>query len=361
MDKQRLIIDRIYSQFKNSIYDNALGLHPKQLLEFQKTEFGEASRQQDVKFNRWMYHDNSDNKCLYCVQDKRVVGHQGAIPIDLKLGDCSVKAAYAIDLRVNSDWKMRGLGVALIGTLMNQFDVLIGLGISDEAKKMFLRQGWHDLGQLSFFLKPMTLQGVASRNPSASPVEKIRNISALAYSKIVDYYQNIVARKIDLVPNSKFHQQHQELSEKLQPNSANYAIRDSDFLNWRYCRFPGQSFYEIYDYYSNSGKLDGFVVIKESFWNGKKSLKVVELICDSSLISGFLNKVVRMANERKVDIILIHCLNPVLTSKLKKHTFYQRPYGSNFMVYSNQSELNSRINEISAWQVVFGESDMDFD
>ncbi len=359
-NRQQLIANRIYHQYRDAIFDSMPAQHQKQLLEFQQAEFGIDSRQQNIKFNEWMYQDNSDNQRLYCLQNQHVVGHQSAIPVELKLGDLCVNAAYAIDLRITNEWKMKGLGVAMIGALMDQFDVLIGLGISDEAIKMFKRQGWHDLGQLHCYMKPININFIKSENSKTGMKKKIRNILALAFSVIVDRYKKMVTRNIILTPNSKFTQQHQDLYEKLTSHSVNTVKRGSKFLNWRYCDFPGRACYEIYDYYSDTGKLDGFTVVKESFREGKKTLKVVELIANTDLLACFINELVKMAHKKKMDIILFQFLDPVLRTELKKHAFYKIESGANFMVYNKDQKLNVKINEIRNWQVSYGESDLDF-
>jgi len=362
MNRQQIIIDRIYNQYKDSIFDDVPAAFSNELHEFQLSEFGENSRQQNAEFNQWMYLDNTENKRLYCMIDNQVVGHQGAIAIDLKIDDLRVKGAYAMDLRIADKYQMKGLGVAMIGALINRFDVIIGLGISDNAKKMLIRQGWHDLGHLNIYMKPMTRQGLKLSNSKMTLLENIRNTLAMTFSKIVDFYQDIITRKITLTPNEMFSQKHQELSQKLQSNSKNVAIKTNEYFNWRYSNFPGKFKYKLYDYLSDSGELEGFMVLREAIWNGKKTLKVVELVAQQNMMSPFIIALVKIAKTMNVELILFHCLNPVLATELKKHLFFQRSGagGSNFMVYSNKEELNNRINEIDDWQVSFGESDMDF-
>lgn len=359
MNKKRLIIDKVYETFRESIFDAVPPIHQAQLIDFQKTEFGKYSLQQNEIFNQWMYQENDANKRLYCMQNQQVVAHQSAIAIKLKLGDKVVNAAYAIDLKVCEKWKSKGVGVAMVGALMNRFDVLIGLGVSDEAKKMFERQGWQNLGRLNFYLKPMNVNGLKTNRIGASPIYHIRDFMALACSRMIDIYKNFWLPSIKLTPITEFDQRHQELCESLQTEQMNSLERSQVFLNWRFCQYPGKPAYEKYQYISDTGELEGFIVLKESLWAGKRTLKVVELQTHDKLLPLFINESVKIAKIRKVDLLIFHGLDQKLEETLEKHLFYKRSHGARFLAYSNQPALKTKIAEINHWQVHNCESDMD--
>jgi len=360
MSKRRDFIERTYQRFKSSLFDTVPAAHEQALADFRMSEFGVRSLQQIPDFNRWLYRKNSANVRYYCFDGGQVVGHQAAMGVDLKLAGRTVKAAYAIDLKVRADWKMKGLAVAMTGALMNRFDILIALGVSDDAYKMFKRQGWQDLGCLNFYIKPMTPKGAERNNTSSSLSSWWRNGTAFFLSKVADISVNNLARRANVKALDSFTREHEALCEALYGQHSNQIKRSEHYLNWRFCEFPGKNPYRIFEYRLKNQNLVGFMIVKECHWHGKKALVVVELQAYSEHIRTLVNESIQMAKSKSVDVLLYQCIDSNLEKRLKRSLFYQRPYGDRFLVYCEQEELIPMVCDISNWQVSYSESDMDF-
>ena len=307
-----------------------------------------------------MYHLNQNNKRIYCCVDEEVVGHQSAIEIDLNIGDTVLKAVYATDLRVRPEWKMKGLGVALMGKLINDYDVVISLGVSDEAYKMFIRQGWIDLGKTNFYLKPLTTKGLFSKDAPMTLVVRLRNYLALMYSKMNDLTCSLLSPSINLTPFEAFDESHEKFWDSVSSESKNGIKKSKEYFNWRFFQCPGSPKYEALQSVDENGRVSGYVVVKQAEWKGRSALVIVELQTESNSLDAFIHQIIKLARQKKADVVLYQGIEPKVESALQKRAFYKRPYGDRFLVYNNRPELQEAMESVDNWKVNFSDSDMDF-
>ena len=118
------------------IFDCEKETDAQDLLTFQRATFGTDARQAKPRFNHWAYMRLQGSKLSYCVRNGDVVGQQGRLHTTLHIGDKDVSAVWATDLRVRDDWKMKGLGVALIGQLLRENPVGVPGSADCEQNKM---------------------------------------------------------------------------------------------------------------------------------------------------------------------------------------------------------------------------------
>ena len=140
MNSQQKVVQRMVDRFADHIVDCAEESDIDRLLDFQQEAFGEDARQSKPRFTHWAYMCLHGSCLSYCERDGDIVGQQGRLRTTLHIGNREVPAVWATDLRVRDDWKMKGLGVALIGKLLRDYPVVMALGVSEEARKMFRRQ-----------------------------------------------------------------------------------------------------------------------------------------------------------------------------------------------------------------------------
>lgn len=361
MKKQRALIDNFFHKYRDYFFHDVPAAHPKELLAFQREEFGERAYQQDDDFNFWMYSRNNKNTRIYCFANDEVVGQQSAIAATFSLGDEEYDAAYAIDLRVRPEWKMKGLGVALIGSLMNRHDLLVGMGVSDEAYAMFRRQGWIDLGELNFYLKPISTSILKAAYTKGRLFLWLRSLAALSYSSALDLVRRSLPSELKITPATRFTQKHAKLCEKVACHYTNRMKRDLAYLQWRFFDCPEKLAYEVVDCRSANGNLEGFMVTRQARWNGLDALLIVELQADVAAMGSLLNAALGMARSRKVDVLLCQCLDARLESVLRRSGFIKRQSGTRFLVYCAREDLQQRFQAGSDWQVSFSESDLEFE
>jgi hypothetical protein len=82
------------------------------------------------------------------VVDGVIAGCLGYIPVELTVGDTTVRAAWAANWMVDDHYRRLGLGPLLIRELCRDFDVALALGGNQDAHALLPRMGWTDFGML---------------------------------------------------------------------------------------------------------------------------------------------------------------------------------------------------------------------
>jgi len=358
MNRQRAIIDRMYQSFKDCIFDDVPALHQKELIDFHKSSHGEHSLQQDVAFNHWLYQKNTTNKRFYCYRDKQVVGQQSAMEVELKMGDKIINAAYAIELWVRPEWKMKGLGVAMIGALIDRYDVLIGLGVSDDAHKMFKRQGWLDLGMIDLLVKPLDLTGLSKRTAKTGIVRKLEYVAALVASKLSNVFRRRVAKKSHFKKISRFTDQHAKIVDELYAEDVITAKKKAEYFNWRFLKFPNKNAYDAYELVV-ANKPTAFFVVRMDIWKGAQALIISEIHAEKSDLGVIIDEIVVLAIFKNVSMIIYQGLDENIKRVLKSRLFFNHPGGERLLVYTKQSKFEPLLRNKKNWRICNADSDVD--
>jgi len=359
--RQAAIIEKFYQNFKNSIYNFVPENNNIKLTEFQKALFGENVYQQNEAFNNWMYKNRPSNKCYYCVQDGKVVGQQSAISMCLKFGDKQINAAYAVDLRIRSDWKMKGLGVALMASLMHEYDVIIGIGVSDEAYKMFMRQGWFDLGLINALVKPLNMRGFNHKGFYSGIIPWLKYVLALPLSRLSNCYRNLLSffNKGDFRKISCFTDEHEDLMNKIYSPDIISFVKDKAYFNWRYLEFPENENYESYELIENNKPVAFFITYMLS--TQKCDVMIIsEIHSQKSHLGQVVDEIVRLAISKNACRITYSGLDNDILRILKSRLFFNRPYGERFLVFSKYPDIEPILREKSNWRICGADSDAEF-
>jgi len=355
MSRQRELIDKSFYKYQDTLFCEVPAQAANALLDFQRAEFCPDSRQQDETFNRWMYQDNSANRRIYCLRDEQVVGQQSAIAMPLSIKGKILDAACAIDLRVRPEWKMKGLGVALIGALMHRYPLLIGLGISDEAYTMFKRQGWQDMGQLDYMVKPISFR---SLDDNDELIDKLKKKIATLYSLWSDKISKSDHRGYQLSPISEFSEAHADLYHVYTDNHFT-QLKTLLQLQWRYTNSP-RNRYQCLQLTKADNRPLAMLIARRVEQNGRNIIQLSEVVCENKYGSILIVCFIAWCKQQGIDLIIYQGLESVLNPVLKARGFIKRSYGSRFMFYTDNPELSEQLRDKSRWRICFSDSDMDF-
>lgn len=128
--------------------------------EFQRAHYPVGSRQVHDACRTWMYGQNpyggGDGPGFWVYRrDGQIVGQQGEMPVELQIGEQQRRASWAVDLMVDPAWRLRGLGPALIATLLEHNPIVGVLYASEQGFPAFLRSGLTDLGPMPVYRRPL--------------------------------------------------------------------------------------------------------------------------------------------------------------------------------------------------------------
>jgi len=363
--KQQKIFERLANRFESKIKDSVSADEKQAVTHFLEGAFGADSLQSSAAYSDWLY-DQFDLNKQYLAWDKgEVTGCQAELGCQLNSPQGELDAAWAIDLSVRDDWKMKGLGVALIKKLMDQNPLVMGLGISSAAQAMFRKLGWHDLGQVNCYIKPLSATGFS--NIQQNNLLKSKIIFPFAAWAI----RTLTKLKLHLKPGytektlSDFESQEKEFKRLLNTQNeipSTYGIKkDIKHLQWRFSNNPFTSHRYIINALYKGKNLEAYVVSKVTTWKEKKVLAICDYFGPPHSYLAMINVCERKALEANADAIFYQGINTEFEHHLQTSLFIQRPHGDIFMLHRDESLQNTpEILNRDNWHITLSDSDMDF-
>ncbi|PTY38542.1 hypothetical protein BGP77_11660 [Saccharospirillum sp. MSK14-1] len=355
MERQKSIVRRFYNQFKPSFEHDVFGKHKKVLKSFHQNIYPSGSYQQSSKFYNWLYGSGDYGVYTYCVQEGEVVGHQGSLSICFNVAGKKLTAAYAFDLHVDPAWRLKGLAVALTGSLITKHELTIGIGISDEAKAMYQRIGWVDMGELSYYLLFLQAKSI----PVKAEDSRFRTLLKyvwIASTVVLLRIENALQKKIKLTSFLVFTAAMAEFINR--QREMNYSIsQELDYLNWRY----DSTKYLKYFLNSDDGEINGILIIRDEYFStGMRVWSICEFVPTIDKSRTLLDGLIQLALANGVHKIVFNGLDKNLEANLRKRHFVRREYGGRFMFYCEDEEIKQLLQDKKNWVVSGSSSDMDF-
>ena len=363
MNSHQKVVERMVDRFADHIVDCVAESDIDRLRAFQREAFGEDARQSKPRFTHWAYMRLRGSRLSYCERDGEIVGQQGRLQTVLHVGDQDVPAVWATDLRVRDDWKMKGLGVALIGKLLRDYPVVMALGLSEEARKMFRRQGWIVLGRIDALVKPLSPRGF--QRSSVAPT---------GWSRALGYLLHWVCRPLDLVmttialrprsdiridPVERVDDTFDPLLTRRRDKARVCCDHTVEFLNWRFVDCPVAHRYQRFGLWVGED-LRGFVVLRRAKRFGKDVMYIDELITDDDVLPRLVAFVIRKSCRLGVDAVYYEGLGDTVSRALRQKGFLRRDTGHVFVVHSRVDDISPDLADRSGWVLTFADSDMGF-
>ena len=284
-------------------------------IEFQARNFGPNARQADPKWLDWLAAnpdlDGEGPQTWISRRNGAIVGSQGGIPFRLKEGGRVIPASWAVDLMVEPEWRLRGVGPALSEAQIHANELAAGMGISDAAYRAYLRAGWRDLGGIPTYIRTrdvdwsvdqVGLQGV--RALAARALAR----SALAVTRLGS---GLVARAMgtELRRVDKFDQRVDEVWAAAAPRYSVVAVRDHEALDWRFDAVPDADRNSRY-YLMRGQRVRGYVVTRVERWRDRQVLSVLDYLAPPRWILPLLAHVTELPEARGASAITCRTLSP---------------------------------------------------
>lgn len=357
------VVQRMVDRFAPDIFECEDEADVDRLLTFQRATFGKDARQAKPRFTRWAYMNLYGSKLSYCERNGDVVGQQGRLQTTLHIAGKDVPAVWATDLRVRDDWKMKGLGVALIGNVLRHNRVVMAVGVSEEARTMFHRQGWIVLGRIDALLKPLTPKGFRR-----SDIRSTRGNIVLGHvlswlcrpmDRVLTAVVRFRHRNVRIVPVERFDDSFDALLQWRRTHCRVCCERSTSFLNWRFVDCPVAARYQTFALWTGEC-LRGFVVLRRGDRFGKDVMYIDELIVEQEFLPRMIGFVVEQSYKVGVDAVYYEGLGKSKSTALRKWAFFRRGSGHFFVVHARDEELGPELSQRENWSLTIADSDMGF-
>lgn len=185
----------------------------------------------DKEFYEWQFISPPDNNfsdhCVVAVVDECVVGVMGLNVRSFNLGGVNKRGAELTTWIVDPNFSGLGAGAKMLAFIQAEFEVLIGMGITDQALGIYMKMGFRFLGSIPRFLRVKDLE----------IVEKFGSVSKLGRQLIQKWQPQVSPSMIE---------REVEWSQESDIQSEfNGFDRSSKSLYWRYSCHPYFKYHSV--------------------------------------------------------------------------------------------------------------------
>jgi acyl carrier protein len=339
----------------------------REVIEFHKTAFPSRRRDLIEPRWRWMFLESASRLTLpprvwlFADQD-RIVGHNGAIPVRLKIGPEERVTAWFVDTMVLEAWRAQAVGSRLMMQAHEDHPFALSLGQTAEMRRILLHLGWQQVAPLQFALtliRPGRVLKGKLPGPAALAVT-----FGLRASHVVRDLRRLRPRG-ELREVALFERRHDELWRLAARDLTCSVTRDASYLNWKYVSQPGQQFLRL-ELVEDDRAL-GVVVLMfrepDATYKYTRAF-VVDLVAplgDAPLLGLLLRAAREAAAGRGADSLICLHVNARLTMALRRSGFTLRSPTRFLLVRpgSLAGDLRKVILDADQWFVTHGDSDID--
>ena len=215
---------------------------------------------------QWKYRDNPAGESIVCVavDGSRIVGEAAAVPVRVKIGSAAVLACRACDIVVTGGYRRTLPLSRMFETVLDEYrrkNWAFAFGIPDtRTRRMGTRlPGFVRVRACRTLVKilnpsPFLRRGMGnrllSRTLGAVGARGFRMVNSLKLQKI---------KGVEISEEDRFDERFDKLWQQWSRDVPLTVIRDTTYLNWRYCDDPLYR-YRIYSANCN-GECKGFIVL----------------------------------------------------------------------------------------------------
>jgi GNAT superfamily N-acetyltransferase len=340
------------------------------LHKFQLDHFGESTRQVDPARRDWLFEQNpcrdpAGPGLWVCRRDGVIVGQQAEIPFDLQVGRDRQRASWAVDLMVDEAWRIRGVGPALMATMVEDRSISLGLNLSDKGYAAFVRSGWTDLGIVPVYLRPLD----ARRSLAVAPVPaRVRGLAPVVDPALraLDAAVGALTRAVGahLVAVDRFDDRLDEIWAGAADHYSVLSRRDLAATGWRIDQRPDAARLRRY-YLVRGGRALGYVVLRPTTWSNEPVVIVTDYLAAPRWVPALLLAAGRDARSDGAVAMAVKTRNEPADRGLRATGFLRREQGVDppiqFVVRcTDEAGICALVSDPASWFVTSADSDLEY-
>ncbi len=278
-----------------------LDQHRAGLFALHARIFGAAKAQRFRARFEWWYVDNPYRRAgqvtnWVMTSDGGVVGHLGAAPIDVKVGDQRLHGTWICDYMVDAPHRFGPELSTLRAAASHSSDFAMGYGMPDHVARSYVKLSWGRLAVGSSLVKCLRLRGVAGllRGPrGGNPTERARLLLRFG-RQLLGRSARPPGGAADLGLHGEWDESFDRLWDRVGTAYPVAVERNRRYLRWRY-RLGGDDGARLI-VLGAVGAPRGFALIEKVRWRGIVAGLITELIVapdDARRLLGFAEEVLR--------------------------------------------------------------------
>ena len=259
-------------------FADQLSVDSSQIMEFYKNNWQRKIALSDKKFHVWQFENAIENKgsnsCVVALHDDRLVGVMGLNKRKFYFENQCLDGAELTTWVVEKKIKGSSAGAKILNYITRNFEVLFGMGITEDALSIYLRSGFHYLRYIPRYIYIVD-------------AKKILEISDHA-----PYSRKLIRNTYGEPSKSEVEKITWEDQFQAPFVEGNHFTRSLEDLIWRYDNHPYFK-YNSYKTTSVDGNV-GYVVLREEITNEIKILHVIDILgpeasfeCSISFIESY--------------------------------------------------------------------------
>ena len=319
---------------------------------------------------RWMFVASASRLGLQPLvwmyrRDGRVVAHQGAIAVAVKLGAGRRTTGWFVETVAANSVRGSPIGPMVIKKALEDLPCNLSLGQTEQMRQLQFAMGWHDVRRLPAYL--LVLRPAFDLRKSLPPVlAEVASVSLAALHRGLAFWQRLRSRgDWTLAIVKRFGDSHDALWRDMAAEVGCAVIRDAAYLNWKYVDRPASPFVclEI----RRAGQLAGVavVVLREpgDSYTYRRGV-IVDLVVrpgDRAAVRRLLCEAVAELRRRGAASVVCLLAHDGLEQGLRRFGFLPRAPHHHFLVATGGcSEDEQRLlRDPAAWYLTAGDSDLD--
>ena len=265
---------------------------------------------------------------LILLHQHKVIGFNGSMPVNLHSSQGRRPAIWSCDFILDPAYRGQGLGQVIKAELKRRHQVIMSLGISEQASPVLLKSGWQQNTEVESFQK--ILQPRRVRDVALIGIQRFNQIKHSIDTNLswevhnMNLYQFSIT-VLDQLWNSVKNKYH------------NCISRDGAYISWRYKQHPHASYACLGAFYKETLKalviyrIDGDRAVLVDYIGPANQLRV-----KSHLVHAFLN------NVRFCQQINCTTSDPQLKYALAEAGFRRTRHQPRFYVWSDDHDQLAR-------------------
>jgi hypothetical protein len=337
------------------------------LLRFRSAHYGPNTYRTNSAYVDWAFSDayqcQNDRTALYiCQEGERIVGTQAAIHFQLKAGDQNLPSVWVTDFAVLQQFqRARGIGTAIAKISRAAHPVRFAMNVTPAATELAIKQGWEHICEVPLWARPLDVsRALKHRIPSVVRVLLQLPAQPLLNFVLESSLRSAARAQTHLVSAPMFDERSDAIWSQCASSHRATCVRDREFLQWRFDRFPRPNQYERYWLYLKESAV-GYIVLRFSDHNGLPSAYVADYLCQPELFENMLALALNICRQRGAAIAYCAALHTTGAVGFRRMGFFKRKSGWQFMAFTQKcsGDIAHIISEPRNWFVTMADSNLD--